>query len=449
MPRSGLGTEARRCRIAGLGATSSSLVDQRVTNGSSVRQTALRFTRASRSSPGLLDFIARAQYGRGLRPVQRGRTSRSNRRSCCRSPSWRSPRSSRRVCRAAVGPTEKRLARIGLSLVLGGAVGNLIDRAATGYVLDFVDVYYANCALLGVQRRRLGDLRSARRSSSSTCFLLRTTTCNPILFQIGRFPIYIVRPAAGGGLPAGPPARRPPRSRRRALDGTKVHGPRHLGHRRGARRREAPAALSSTSITSVSNPADILSLVRSGGVFYGGLVLAVPVALMLRAPRRAADLDDRPMRCARDRAGSRRGAAGVPHGRLLLRTPDRRPVGASLHESTGGRQRRHAAGRGRCIPPSSTRRAPSWLILVGLLMTERRGKLFRGPDVLDATSCCTPSRGSRSSSIAGTRAGCWRSLSTSQFISVLLVPLSIGMLVWLARRGPVPGPKTARRKLAA
>lgn len=37
---------------------------------------------------------------------------------------------------------DERLARAGLALVLGGAVGNLIDRAATGYVLDFVDVYY-------------------------------------------------------------------------------------------------------------------------------------------------------------------------------------------------------------------------------------------------------------------------------------------------------------------
>ena len=29
-----------------------------------------------------------------------------------------------------------------LSLVLGGAIGNLIDRVAYGYVIDFLDVYY-------------------------------------------------------------------------------------------------------------------------------------------------------------------------------------------------------------------------------------------------------------------------------------------------------------------
>ena len=35
-----------------------------------------------------------------------------------------------------------RLNGIGLSLVLGGAVGNLIDRLWLGHVVDFLDVYY-------------------------------------------------------------------------------------------------------------------------------------------------------------------------------------------------------------------------------------------------------------------------------------------------------------------
>lgn len=38
--------------------------------------------------------------------------------------------------------TEERAARAGLSLILGGALGNLIDRLLVGYVVDFVDVYY-------------------------------------------------------------------------------------------------------------------------------------------------------------------------------------------------------------------------------------------------------------------------------------------------------------------
>ena len=34
------------------------------------------------------------------------------------------------------------IARLGLSMILGGAVGNLIDRLTQGSVVDFVDVYW-------------------------------------------------------------------------------------------------------------------------------------------------------------------------------------------------------------------------------------------------------------------------------------------------------------------
>lgn len=36
----------------------------------------------------------------------------------------------------------ERLARVGLSLILGGAIGNLIDRVRNGFVVDFIDVYW-------------------------------------------------------------------------------------------------------------------------------------------------------------------------------------------------------------------------------------------------------------------------------------------------------------------
>jgi signal peptidase II len=35
-----------------------------------------------------------------------------------------------------------KLEAISLSLILGGAIGNLIDRVIYGYVIDFLDVYY-------------------------------------------------------------------------------------------------------------------------------------------------------------------------------------------------------------------------------------------------------------------------------------------------------------------
>lgn len=36
-------------------------------------------------------------------------------------------------------PATDRLARLGVTCILGGAIGNLIDRSTAGYVLDFVD----------------------------------------------------------------------------------------------------------------------------------------------------------------------------------------------------------------------------------------------------------------------------------------------------------------------
>jgi signal peptidase II len=43
---------------------------------------------------------------------------------------------------AASLPLADRLARLGIAGVVGGAIGNLIDRATAGYVLDFVDAYW-------------------------------------------------------------------------------------------------------------------------------------------------------------------------------------------------------------------------------------------------------------------------------------------------------------------
>lgn len=39
-------------------------------------------------------------------------------------------------------PVQSRLPQTALALVMGGAVGNLLDRARLGYVIDYVDVYW-------------------------------------------------------------------------------------------------------------------------------------------------------------------------------------------------------------------------------------------------------------------------------------------------------------------
>lgn len=37
---------------------------------------------------------------------------------------------------------EEKIQALGFSFILGGAIGNLIDRIYLGYVIDFIDIYY-------------------------------------------------------------------------------------------------------------------------------------------------------------------------------------------------------------------------------------------------------------------------------------------------------------------
>jgi signal peptidase II len=75
-------------------------------------------------------------------------------------------------------PAEARLPRLALACVLGGAIGNLIDRVRFGYVVDFIHVYWkqhawpdfnlADSAIsLGVALLLLDMLRSPRRAGAA------------------------------------------------------------------------------------------------------------------------------------------------------------------------------------------------------------------------------------------------------------------------------------------
>ena len=58
------------------------------------------------------------------------------------------------VLAAPAGARDARAAGAGLALILGGAIGNVIDRIEHGYVVDFV--------------QRTGAARTSRRSTSPT-----------------------------------------------------------------------------------------------------------------------------------------------------------------------------------------------------------------------------------------------------------------------------------------
>lgn len=195
-------------------------------------------------------------------------------------------------------------------------------------------------------------------------------------------------------------------------------------------------------------PADILSLARSGGVFYGGLILATLVAFWYMARHRLpfwTTCDVFAPGIALGHVTGRLGclAAGCCYGKPasvpwaitftnpLAAANVGTPLGIPLH------------------PTQAYEAGAELLILLFLLGTERRGRYFPGRTFWSYMFLYAVSRfiveiyrGDPRGEILG--------FSTSQFISLILGPLSLVMLVWLYRTSPeTPQEMQGRRKLAA
>jgi phosphatidylglycerol---prolipoprotein diacylglyceryl transferase len=195
------------------------------------------------------------------------------------------------------------------------------------------------------------------------------------------------------------------------------------------------------------SPAEIWSLARSGGVFYGGLILAVLVAFWYIAKHKLpfwTTCDVFAPGIALGYVTGRLGclAAGCCYGRPtdvpwaitftnpLAASNVGTPLGVPLH------------------PTQIYEAAAALVILMVLLATEKKRRYFPGRTfwlymLLYAVSRYVIEiyRGDPRGMVAG--------ISTSQFISLVLAPLSIGMLVWLSRRPEAPEPVVKRRKAAA
>ena len=91
------------------------------------------------------------------------------------------------------------------------------------------------------------------------------------------------------------------------------------------------------------SPGDLLSLARSGGVFYGGLILAVVVAFWYIARHRLPFWTTCDVFAPGIALGHVTGRLGCLAAGLLLRQADRRSVGDHLHQPAGRGERRHAA----------------------------------------------------------------------------------------------------------
>jgi phosphatidylglycerol:prolipoprotein diacylglycerol transferase len=253
---------------------------------------------------------------------------------------------------------------------------------------------------------------------------------HPILFQIGEWPVYsygvLLAVAYLVALQLAVV-----RARHRGLDGTKVMD---LGIYL------IIAALVGAKLMLIvvdfdyfrSQPRELLSLVRAGGVFYGGLLAALGVAILLVRRYQLRLWTTADLFAPGIALGHVVGRLGCLMAGCCYGTPTSMPWGITFTNPLAASN----VGTPLGIPLHPTQlydAGAELLILVVLLATERRGKPFEGRTfwlymLLYAISRFIVEfyRGDDRGTIMG--------VSTSQFVSLLIVPLAIVMLLRLRRR---------------
>jgi len=191
------------------------------------------------------------------------------------------------------------------------------------------------------------------------------------------------------------------------------------------------------------DPRELLTLARAGGVFYGGLIVAVSVALWYI--RRVGlplwtTCDVFAPGIALGHVVGRFGCffAGCCFGR-----PTTRPWGITFTDPFAAAN----VGTPLGVPLHPTQlyeAGAELLILFLLLATERKGRPFAGRTFWLYMLLYAISR-FIIEFFRGDERGNVGIFSTSQFISIILAPLAIGMLVYLARGASDPVPERKRK----
>src|SRR5258705_3362814 len=194
--------------------------------------------------------------------------------------------------------------------------------------------------------------------------------------------------------------------------------------------------------TFTADPRELLTLARSGGVFYGGLILAVTVALWYI--RRIGlplwtTCDVFAPGIALGHVVGRLGCffAGCCYGK-----PTSVPWAITFTDPFAAAN----VGTPLNVPLHPTQlyeAGAEALILILLLLTERKGHKFAGRTFWLYMLLYAVTR-FIIEFYRGDERGHVGIFSTSQFISLLLAPLAIGMLIFLARTS-APEPKRARK----
>src|SRR6476646_552778 len=273
---------------------------------------------------------------------------------------------------------------------------------------------------------------------------------HPILFEIGRFPVYTYGVLLAAAYLLGLQFALV-RARKRGLDPNRVMD---LGIW------IIISALAGAKLlllivefdTFGKNPRELLTLLRSGGVFYGGLIAAVVVALWYLRRHRM------PMWTVTDVF-----APGIALGHVIGRmgcffagccfgTPTDVPWAITFHNTYAAEN----VGTPLNVPlhPTQLYEAGADLFFFSdTATTENKGRPFPGRTFWSYMFLYGVSRfiiEFYRGDTRGTIDFLQMSLSTSQFVSLLIVPLSLVMLALLGRRGgPVPADTATRRARAA
>ena len=191
---------------------------------------------------------------------------------------------------------------------------------------------------------------------------------------------------------------------------------------------------------------DLLTLVRSAGVFYGGLVAAVAMALFYLWRHRMPIWSVTDVFAPGIALGHVIGRLGCFFAGCCFGRETSVPWAITFNSEYAARN----VGTPLDVPLHPTQlyeAAAELMILAVLLVTEGRkrpfpGRTFWGYMLLYGVSRFVVEF------FRGDSRGMVGVISTSQFVSLLIVPVSIGMLIYLSRRHH-PAPTVAARQRAA
>lgn len=196
-----------------------------------------------------------------------------------------------------------------------------------------------------------------------------------------------------------------------------------------------------------TNPRDLLSLARSGGVFYGGLIAAVVVALIYLRRHQMPLWTTTDVFAPGIALGHVIGRLGCLLAGCCFGKPTSVPWAITFNDPAA--MANVGTPLGVPLHPAQLYEAGAEALILGfLLLFERRGRPFPGRTFWSYMLLYGVSRFIVEFYRGDSRGMVFDVLSTSQFVSILLVPLSVVMLILLSRQQN-PTRRRAAQRVAA